>query len=113
MAQDPYGYPTAAPTGNASVALWAAFGALMLALIGPCSCHMTSLLAIPIGVYAAWSGLGAREGGSPESREMALAGMLGGGLATLWSLLWVALIALYLGIYVFVIVAMIAGGNNF
>ena len=88
-----------------------AIAALALALVGPCTCHCTSLIAIPIGAYGVWTAIGAREGGSSESREMATVSLVGGTMATLWSLLWVAFISLYIGIYIFVIAFMVAAGG--
>ncbi len=114
MAQDPYGFQTPAGTepANPSMALWAGFFATMLAMVGPCTCYVTSAIAIPIGAWALWTGVKARDAASTnaEQREMALVGMLSGLLSSLWSFLWVALIAAYIAIYVVILVFVVAAG---
>ena len=120
MAQDPYGYQSdaGATPVNPSMAMWAGFFATMLAMVGPCTCYVTSAVAIPVGIWALWSGVKARDAATTnaDQREMALVGMLSGLLSSLWSFLWVALIAAYILIYVgilfFVLAAGAAGGGD-
>lgn len=93
------------------MAMWAGFVASMLALVGPCTCYVTSAAAIPVGAWALWTGLQARDaaGANADQREMAMVGMLSGLLSSLWSFLWVALIALYILVYVGFVLFVIAG----
>jgi len=81
--------------------MWAGFFALLLALLGPCTCYLTSFLSLPMGAYAAWAGMQARDASTvPEQREMALNGVLSGLFSSLWSLMWLTLIFMYVLLYV-------------
>lgn len=119
MAQDPYGFrESVAPTaggggGEAAVAMWCGTAATMLAAVGPCSCYMTYLLALPLGIYAVYSGFMNRESAADAGgRTMALAGMVSGGLATVISALFVFGMAIYLVvIFAFGIAGALAGGH--
>lgn len=118
MAQDPYGFresviPTTGGGGDAAVSMWCGTAAAMLAAVGPCSCYMSYLLALPLGIYAVYSGYMNREpGGDAGGRSMALAGMLSGGLATAISAVFVFFMVAYLVmIFAFGIAGALAGGR--
>lgn len=97
MTKDPYGYAaSAAPTGNASQALWSGVGSLVAAMVAPCLCYLPFLLAIPLGGWAMWSGWGARQSADPNERSLAWAGMITGGLGLGWSLMIFVAVGLYL-----------------
>lgn len=121
MPQDPYGYQVASPAATSaspgSAPMWTGFFALLLALLGPCTCYVTSFLALPLGAYAAWTGMQVRDASTvADQREMALNGMLSGLFSSLWSLMWITLILMYVLLYVFIfgfaMIGAAAGGGG-
>lgn len=94
MAQDPYGYPSAhGETGNGNAVLWCGVGALILTMFGPCLCYLPNFLAVPLGAYAIWTG--SRMSRSGPEGNLALAGMITGGLGAFFSLLILFAIVAY------------------
>lgn len=112
MAQDPYGFsdtaaPASAEDGTASWALWSGVAAALCAAVGPCTCYMTYLLAIPAGfagVYFGWKG--ATSGATGLSRSASTAGLVAGIIALIPSMLIVIGLTLYV---VIIFVALLAG----
>jgi hypothetical protein len=110
VAQDPYGFPDAAPAegapaGAASTAMWAGVAALICGLMGPCTCYMTYLVAMPLSVVALYFGSKGLSSSIEAERASAGAGMVSGGVALLFSLLFVVGVSLYMAFVVFAIAA--------
>lgn len=116
MANDPYGYRDSSEgarysDAEASTAMWTGVISALCAAIGPCSCYVTYLIAMPLGLYAMWAGWQTREGAGPNDhagRSMAAAGILSGAIGALIGGLFLAFIAAY-----FVFIFFVAGIGAF
>lgn len=110
MANDPYGYGDSGEgarysDAEASTAMWTGLISAICAAIGPCSCYVTYLVAMPLGLYAMWAGWQTREGAGPQDhagRSMALAGLLSGAVGTVIGGLFLAFIVAYFAFIFFV-----------
>ena len=78
---------------------------MVLTMLGPCTCYMANLFALPVSIYALYAGYQATSAASPSARQMGLAGLLGGLLAFGFSALIVAFVAMYFLLIVFAGVA--------
>ncbi|MFZ5480268.1 MAG: hypothetical protein ACOZNI_26120 [Myxococcota bacterium] len=110
MAQDPYGFPDAAPgegapAGAATTALWAGTAALICGLLGPCTCYTTYLAALPLSIVALYFGSKGMASAVEAERSASAAGLVGGGVSLLFSLLFLAGIALYVAFVIFIAAA--------
>lgn len=117
MAQDPYGFTPAAPGstltgGSASLAMWLGVGAAMLSSVGMCFCYAPYVVAFPMGVAAMWHGSRSMRDAAPgddTGRSMATAGMVSGLLSALVSGAFLLFVALYLMLYVGIMVIALIG----
>lgn len=107
MPQDPYGFKDAAPPpslegGDASRAMWAGVTSALLGTVGICFCYIPYFFALPLGLYAAWSGYKCIGAAAADGRDrtMATAGMVSGGVASLISGAFVAFWLMYLLFFV-------------
>ena len=112
MANDPYGFPDAAPASgsaesSALVSLWAGIAALILGVLGPCMCYATWIVALPVSVVAIWYGAQAKKAGREEKgfEAASTAGLVSGGVALFFALLWLGIAVLYAGVLVFAMAA--------
>lgn len=119
MRSDPYGFPEAAApvqgTGRDAIrALWAGIAALILGAIGPCGCYLPWLLALPLSGAAVY--YGTRSSRAPEVtaseglRAASNAGLAGGLVALVLSLLYVMIFLFYM-LYMVVVFGAIALGE--
>ncbi|MDG1483064.1 MAG: hypothetical protein P8R54_25965 [Myxococcota bacterium] len=85
-------------------ALWATTGSLVLSAVGPMTCYISYLIALPIGTWGAWRGWQVYQAAPPESSEHALAqvALVGGLLSMLCSAFFVFIMAVMVGMYVLV-----------
>ncbi|MBM4368982.1 MAG: hypothetical protein FJ102_22390 [Deltaproteobacteria bacterium] len=120
MALDPYGYPEAPPVpGVASAgagdteaiaAMWAAVGSLTLNALAICSCYMTGLLALPLGIYALYkSSMVNRAGLSASGSASATAGLVGGAVGTLLGMFFAGMALFMLAYFLFLFVMIFLG----
>jgi hypothetical protein len=110
VSQDPYGFPDAAPAegapaGAASTAMWSGVAALICGVLGPCTCYVTYLAALPLSIVALYFGSKGLASASEAERASASAGLVSGGVSLLISLLILLAVALYAAFIVFVIAA--------
>ena len=106
MSQDPYGFQSAAPTGEGSQAMWMGVIASLLTAVGACFCYLPYFVALPLGIYAMVKGSRSMSVESPDGRSMATAGMVSGGVAAVVSGLFVLFIVTYL---LFIVAMMVVG----
>ena len=120
MARDPYGFedtaPPASAEGDASQAMWFGVIAAMLGSVGVCFCYLPYLVALPMGIYAAWKGylaVSAAVPPHPKDRAMATAGLVSGTISAVVSGMFVVFLLLYallvVGYIVIVFLAVGAG----
>ena len=108
MAQDPYGFPDAAPaegspSGAATTAMWTGVAALVCGLVGPCTCYVTYLVALPLSVVALYFGSKGLASPIEAERASAGAGIVSGGISLLFSLLFLLGVAMYVAFLAFVV----------
>ncbi len=103
---DPYGYADspAAPTHQASQAMYAGVFALICAAIAPCLCYAPYMVALPLGGYAVYAGSQVQRGADASERAMGTAGILAGVVAAGLSAVVMAAVAAYV-ILVFGLIA--------
>ncbi len=117
MALDPYGYPEAPPVPGVAVssagdadavaAMWAAVASLMLNALALCSCYMTGLLALPMGIYALYkASMVNRAALSASGAACSTAGLVGGAVGTLLGMFFAGM-ALFMLAYFLFLFAMI------
>ncbi len=120
MALDPYGYPEAPPVPgvamssagdtDAVAAMWAAVGSLMLNALALCSCYMTGLLALPLGLYALYkAGLINRGGLSATGSSAATAGLVGGAIGTMLGMFFAGMALFMLAYFLFLFAMVFLG----
>ena len=96
-------------------ALWATIGGLCLAAVGPMSCYMTYFIALPVGAWGAWKAWQVSQVTAPGNNERSLSqiALVGGLMSTMLSaffvFIMVAVIGVYVAMFVFMIVLGVAG----
>jgi hypothetical protein len=116
VANDPYGFPEAAPSGGApaddelSKVLWMGVGSAICAAVGPCLCYLPYLAGVPLGVLAAMRARRFRDRGSALERTAANVAMASGITGAALGVLVVLTILAYM---LFLAVAAVAGGELF
>jgi len=109
---DPYGYPDALPDdgGSAITGMWCGIGAALCAALGPCSCYMSYLPALPLGIVAMVYGFrglsAAHPNAPPANRQCSLAALVSGIIALIPSLL----ILIGMLIYAVILIVMVIAG---
>jgi hypothetical protein len=101
MAQDPYGYAeTNAVSGNdATISLWLGIAALICGVAAPCCCYVGWAPALPLAVLAIWYGLEAASAPDAAARTSAAAGLVSGGVALCFAMLYLAIVSIYVLIF--------------
>lgn len=101
---DPYGYPDTVPEGDGASAgvmcLWLATGAAICTMVGPCTCYIGNLLALPFSLGAIYQFMQAQGGASsPVRRASETAGLVlacvSGGISAMFALAFVMLVTVY------------------
>ena len=104
MASDPYGFPDSAPGGAdssaPSLAIWTGMGAALAAAMGPCTCYTAYVLALPLSLVAIWYGWQGYKSTVPFERSASAAGLIGGLVALMPSLMILMVMVLYIGILI-------------
>ena len=90
-------------------ALWATIGSLILSVVGPMTCYISYLIALPLGTWGAWKGWQLNQATAPESSEHALAqiALVGGLIAALCSAFFVFIMVAVVSIYVLMFLLMV------
>ena len=103
MASDPYGFPDSAPGGTdssaPSFAIWTGMGAALCAAMGPCSCYMSYFMAVPLSLAAIWYGWQGYRSSVPIERTASVAGLLGGLISLVPSMIIIMVVVMYIGIF--------------
>lgn len=71
-------------------------GAALSAAMGPCSCYMSYLLAVPLSLAAIWYGWQGYRSSVPIERSASTAGLIGGLVALVPSVMILMVMAAYL-----------------
>lgn len=104
---------------QATTGLWTGVAGMGLAMIGPFTCYMSYLIALPCGlasVYTSWRAYDAVRGleNATAERNMALVGLVSGGVTAAFSAMmamaFVMIAALYFAIFAFSLVSAATGG---
>lgn len=114
MPTDTYGYDvneTSSPDdeGRAIAAMWSGVGSIVLFLMGPCMCYVPMLMALPLGMYSIYQGIGVPSSAPASSRHMAWAGMLSGIVGSAFSAFLLLFLAMY---FLLILVAIVAGAAS-
>jgi hypothetical protein len=89
---------------QATTGLWTGLAGMGLAMIGPFTCYMSYLLALPCGlvsVYTSWRAYEAVRGldSAKAERNMAVVGLASGALTSAFSLMAVMMFAMIAALY--------------
>ena len=102
---------------QATTGLWTGVAGMGLAMIGPFTCYMSYLIALPCGlvsIYTSWRAHEALRGleSATAERSMAMVGLLSGAMTTAFSGLMVMafamIAALYFAVFAFSLVSSLA-----
>ncbi len=97
--------------------MWLALTAALLGSVGICFCYVPYVVALPIGIYAAWLGSRALATATDENgRSMATAGLVSGIISSLVNAMFAVFFLFYAFMFVayigIVIVAIAAGASE-
>lgn len=123
MPQDPYGFPDAAPAGAgagtaggdgvdpaAMTSMWSGVISTVCAAAGPCLCYAPYLAALPLGVYAIYTGVQTRKVASDDaSRSLGMAGIVSGAFGAGISALFLLAVMAYVAFLILMVVVGAAG----
>jgi hypothetical protein len=99
---------------KATTGLWIGVAGMALAMMGPFTCYMSYLLALPCGLvsaYTSWRAYDALRGiqTATVERNMAVVGLVSGGLTAavsgMMAMMFAMMAALYLAIFAFSLVS--------